>query len=109
MGEWEECGLWGASRQRSEHSPLLLLPPPPLSLPFPFLLFPPYIFLLLQNRNYDIIQKYGRFPDRNDILGREHTPEEMAYLGITSKSKVKARASVSKGKLTKVKHFQNEA
>ena len=28
----------------------------------------------------DIIEKFGRFPHRNEILGRESTPQEMAYL-----------------------------
>ncbi len=28
----------------------------------------------------DIIQRFGRFPHRNAILGRESTPEETAYL-----------------------------
>ena len=28
----------------------------------------------------DVIQKYGRFPHRNAILGRDSTPEELVYL-----------------------------
>jgi len=28
----------------------------------------------------DIIEQYGRFPHRNDLLGRENTPEEDEYL-----------------------------
>ncbi len=28
----------------------------------------------------DLIRRYGRFPHRNAILGRESTPEEIAYL-----------------------------
>lgn len=31
-------------------------------------------------QHYDIIEKYGRFPHRNAILGRTNTPEEDAYL-----------------------------
>jgi Uncharacterized protein conserved in bacteria len=31
-------------------------------------------------RHRDVIAKYGRFPHRNRILGRENTPEEAAYL-----------------------------
>lgn len=27
-----------------------------------------------------IIQRFGRFPHRNDVLGRESTPEELAFL-----------------------------
>jgi uncharacterized protein (DUF924 family) len=31
-------------------------------------------------RNYRIIEKFGRFPHRNNILGRENTPEEQEYI-----------------------------
>jgi len=31
-------------------------------------------------RHADIIRRFGRFPHRNAILGRETTPEEQAYL-----------------------------
>lgn len=31
-------------------------------------------------RHYDVIEKFGRFPHRNKILGRENTPEEDEYL-----------------------------
>ena len=31
-------------------------------------------------RHADIIRRFGRFPHRNPILGRETTPEEQAYL-----------------------------
>lgn len=31
-------------------------------------------------QHYDVIAKFGRFPHRNKILGRENTPEEEAYL-----------------------------
>ena len=27
-----------------------------------------------------VIERFGRFPHRNDILGRESTPEEIAFL-----------------------------
>ena len=30
--------------------------------------------------HHDIIARFGRFPHRNAILGRESTPEELAYL-----------------------------
>jgi uncharacterized protein (DUF924 family) len=33
-------------------------------------------------RHYDIIKKYGRFPHRNKILGRDNTEEEDAYLSM---------------------------
>lgn len=31
-------------------------------------------------RHRDVIRKFGRFPHRNQILGRESTPEEIAFL-----------------------------
>jgi uncharacterized protein (DUF924 family) len=31
-------------------------------------------------RHRDVIQRFGRFPHRNAILGRESTPEELAFL-----------------------------
>ncbi len=31
-------------------------------------------------RHHDVIARFGRFPTRNAILGRESTPEELAYL-----------------------------
>jgi uncharacterized protein (DUF924 family) len=31
-------------------------------------------------RHRDIIERFGRFPHRNAILGRESTPEELAFL-----------------------------
>lgn len=31
-------------------------------------------------RHRDVIQKYGRFPHRNAVLGRENTPDEEEYL-----------------------------
>ncbi len=31
-------------------------------------------------RHHDIIARFGRFPHRNAILGRESTPEEVAFL-----------------------------
>ncbi|MCC5861029.1 MAG: DUF924 domain-containing protein [Gammaproteobacteria bacterium] len=31
--------------------------------------------------HHDIIERFGRFPHRNAVLGREPTPEEQAYLG----------------------------
>lgn len=31
-------------------------------------------------RHRDVIARYGRFPHRNPILGRDSTPEELAYL-----------------------------
>jgi len=34
-------------------------------------------------RHHDIIERFGRFPHRNAILGRESTPEELAFLAET--------------------------
>jgi uncharacterized protein (DUF924 family) len=31
-------------------------------------------------RHADVIFRFGRFPHRNAILGRESTPEELAFL-----------------------------
>ncbi len=31
-------------------------------------------------RHRDVIRRFGRFPHRNDILGRASTPEELAFL-----------------------------
>jgi uncharacterized protein (DUF924 family) len=30
--------------------------------------------------HWEVIEKYGRYPHRNSILGRESTDEELAYL-----------------------------
>lgn len=37
-------------------------------------------FLKFANHHYNIIQRFGRFPQRNRILGRESTREEEQYL-----------------------------
>ncbi|MGJ8569732.1 MAG: DUF924 family protein [Hoeflea sp.] len=37
-------------------------------------------YLDYANQHHDIIERYGRFPHRNAILGRTSTPEEKAYL-----------------------------
>jgi len=31
-------------------------------------------------KHYDIIKRFGRYPHRNEILGRESTPEEIEFL-----------------------------
>lgn len=31
-------------------------------------------------KHKDIIKQFGRYPHRNDALGRESTPEEVKYL-----------------------------
>jgi uncharacterized protein (DUF924 family) len=31
-------------------------------------------------KHHDIVAQFGRFPHRNEILGRESTPEELAFL-----------------------------
>jgi uncharacterized protein (DUF924 family) len=45
-------------------------------------------WLMMAEKNFDIVQRFGRFPQRNPILGREPTPEEAAFL-----QKSPARAS----------------
>jgi len=37
-------------------------------------------FLKFANHHYALIQRFGRFPQRNKVLGRESTPEELSYL-----------------------------
>lgn len=37
-------------------------------------------------RHRDIIARFGRFPHRNKILGRESTPEELAFLALPGSS-----------------------
>jgi uncharacterized protein (DUF924 family) len=32
------------------------------------------------NWHYDVIQRFGRFPGRNEALGRTSTPEEVKFL-----------------------------
>jgi uncharacterized protein (DUF924 family) len=39
----------------------------------------PVAYFVAQQR-YAVIEKYGRYPERNAALGRENTPEEKAYL-----------------------------
>ncbi|MFI5157075.1 MAG: DUF924 family protein, partial [Chitinophagales bacterium] len=41
-------------------------------------------FLRLAIKHRDVIDRYGRFPHRNQVLGRQSTPEEMVYLGQKS-------------------------
>lgn len=37
-------------------------------------------FLKFAHHHYTIIQRFGRFPQRNEVLGRVSTPEELNYL-----------------------------
>ena len=37
-------------------------------------------FLHYAREHRDVIKRFGRFPHRNEVLGRESTPEEVAYL-----------------------------
>lgn len=41
--------------------------------------FPEHVFKYAQD-HHDIIEKYGRYPHRNECLGRQSTPEELEYL-----------------------------
>jgi uncharacterized protein (DUF924 family) len=36
--------------------------------------------LRFEQRHQAIIERFGRYPHRNAILGRESTPEELAFL-----------------------------
>lgn len=38
-------------------------------------------FLRLAIKHQEVINRFGRFPHRNKVLGRKSTPEEMVYLG----------------------------
>lgn len=38
-------------------------------------------FLAYARVHRDIVARFGRFPHRNGVLGRENTPDEEAYLG----------------------------
>ena len=41
-------------------------------------------FLDFAQRHYDVIARFGRYPHRNKALGRESTPEEMAFMEQSS-------------------------
>lgn len=41
-------------------------------------------WLSLAERNFEVVQKFGRFPQRNIILGRTPTPEEDEFLRRTA-------------------------
>ncbi len=41
-------------------------------------------WLSMAEQNFDTVQRFGRFPQRNPILGREPTPEEAAFLKKSS-------------------------
>ncbi len=41
-------------------------------------------WLTLAERNYEIVQRFGRFPHRNSYLGREATPDEAAFVERTT-------------------------
>ena len=38
------------------------------------------IWLIVAERNFTIVERFGRFPDRNPVLGRAATPEETEFL-----------------------------
>lgn len=41
-------------------------------------IFEEYLGFAIRHR--DIVERFGRFPHRNDLLGRRSTPEELAFL-----------------------------
>lgn len=43
-------------------------------------------FLKFANHHYTLIQRFGRFPQRNAILGRQSTDEELVYLRETEET-----------------------
>ena len=42
-------------------------------------------FFKFAEQHYSIIERFGRFPQRNALLGRESTPEEKLYLERVNK------------------------
>jgi uncharacterized protein (DUF924 family) len=40
-------------------------------------------FFKFANHHYSIVRRFGRFPQRNEIMGRESTDEELEYLKDT--------------------------
>lgn len=44
-------------------------------------------FFKFANHHYNIVRQFGRFPQRNAVLGRISTPEEQAYLDELEKGK----------------------
>jgi uncharacterized protein (DUF924 family) len=44
-------------------------------------------WLTIAEEHLDIVSRFGRFPQRNPILGREPTPEEVAFLNQLAPSK----------------------
>ena len=43
-------------------------------------------WLSMAETNFNTVERFGRFPDRNPILGRTPTPEEAAYLNQSGAS-----------------------
>lgn len=39
-----------------------------------------------EKRHKDVIDEFGRYPHRNEILGRESTPEELSFLSTPGSS-----------------------
>ncbi|EGD73652.1 hypothetical protein PTSG_05362 [Salpingoeca rosetta] len=61
--------------------------------------------------NLAVIERYGRFPDRNAVLGRETTEEEMEYLQLNGKAIAPTRSvaphTATKESLGRLKLFAN--
>lgn len=61
----------------------------------------------LARSNYDIIERFGRFPDRNGILRRETTPEEASYLAKNGGTASSSPGKKGRGaRVGRVKLFQ---
>ena len=37
-------------------------------------------FIKFGNEHLDVVKRFGRYPTRNEALGRENTPEETEFL-----------------------------
>lgn len=57
--------------------------------------------------NRDIIARFGRFPQRNILLRRDSTEEELAFLAESSDSPTKLKRANPKGKTFKTRLFQS--
>ena len=42
-------------------------------------------FIKFGNEHLDIVKRFGRYPTRNEALGRENTPEETEFLKTAAK------------------------
>jgi len=69
----EDMGMQEKSIERFSNLKELFTSPPPLAK----MISDSYIYA---QKHYAIVKKFGRYPHRNRILGRESTPEEARFL-----------------------------